>query len=295
MPYKGRFAPTPSGPAHLGTMLAAVGSYLQARANNGHWHVRIDDIDPPREVPGAADSILRTLENFGLYWDGPVIYQSQRHDAYEQALEQLTNGGITFECSCSRKDLSASARHGPNGMIYPGTCRTGHARDAAQTSTRIIAEDIDVMVRDTVQGEYSLNIANDIGDFVIRRADYLFSYHLATVVDDALDAYSEIVRGKDQLSLTPQHIYLQQKLNVATPRYAHLPLLTDSQGNKLAKSSNAAPVDAMAPPDVWSIILASLGLQADDGLLLEQPSTILGWATGQWDLFAIDAKDKIVE
>ena len=235
------------------------------------------------------------MEIFGLFWDGPVIYQSQRHDAYEQALEQITKGGITFECSCSRKDLSASARHGPNGMIYPGTCRTGHARDAAQTSTRIVAEDIDVMVCDTVQGEYALNIANDIGDFVIRRADCLFSYHLATVVDDALDAYSEIVRGKDQLSLTPQHIYLQQKLNVATPRYAHLPLLTDSQGNKLAISSNAAPVDAMAPPDVWSIILASLGLQADDGLLLEQPSTILDWATGQWDLFAIDAKDKIVE
>ena len=294
MPYKGRFAPTPSGPAHLGTMLAAVGSYLQARTHAGTWHVRIDDIDPPREVAGAADSILRTLESFGLHWDGPVIYQSQRHDAYEAAMEQLTNGGITFECSCSRKDISATARPGPNGMIYPGTCRTSHDRNAPQKSVRLKVEDIVITVNDMIQGDYALNMAGDIGDFVIRRADNLFSYHLATVVDDALDGYTEIVRGKDQLSLTPQHVFLQQKLDAITPRYAHLPLLTDPQGQKLAKSSNALAVDAMSPADVWSIVLGSLGLEADTGLLMEPPETILGWASEAWDLFAIDAKDKIV-
>lgn len=295
MPYKGRFAPTPSGPAHLGTMLAAVGSYLQAKANNGQWHVRIDDIDPPREAPGAADSILWTLENFGLYWDGPVVYQSQRGDAYHEALEKLAREEATFACTCSRKMLSETARRGPNGMIYPGTCRNGHHHNARQKSIRLLTEDTVITVPDLIQGDYALNMANDIGDFVIRRADELFSYHLATVVDDALDGFTEIVRGKDQLSLTPQHVYMQQLLGVTTPRYAHLPLLIDSQGNKLAKSSNASAVDAMSQADVWSIVLGALGLEAEEALLQEPPAQILQWAFEQWDLFAIDATDKIAQ
>lgn len=293
--YKGRFAPTPSGPAHLGTLLAAVGSYLQAHANQGEWHVRIDDADPPREVKGAADSILRTLENFGLTWDGPVVYQSQRLEAYQDALQQLIQQGDTFECSCSRKDIRAIAQTGPNGMIYPGTCRNSIHDLEKPRAVRLQSRDTLIIVKDKIQGDYSLNMEQDVGDFIIRRADGLFAYHLATVVDDALDGFTEIVRGKDQLSLTPLHIYLQQQLGVTTPDYAHLPLLTNKQGEKLGKSAKAAAIDTLPPQDVWKTIFNALGLSPEDSLLSEIPSTILQWAAGEWDLLLVSAGDKIAE
>lgn len=291
--YKGRFAPTPSGPAHLGTLLAAVGSYLQAQANQGEWHVRIDDADPPREVQGAADSILRTLENYGLTWDGPVVYQSQRLEAYQDALQQLIQQGDTFECSCSRKDISAIAQSGPNGMIYPGTCRNSIHDLEKPRAVRLQSQDNLIIVKDKIQGNYSLNMKQDVGDFIIRRADGLFAYHLATVVDDALDGFTEIVRGKDQLSLTPLHIYLQQQLGMTTPDYAHLPLLTNKQGEKLGKSAKAAAIDTLPFQDVWKTIFNALGLSPDDDLLSENPNTILLWAVEEWDLLQVSARDKI--
>ena len=292
--YKGRFAPTPSGPAHLGTLLAAVGSYLQAHANQGEWHVRIDDADPPREVQGAADSILRTLENYGLTWNGPVVYQSQRLEAYQDALQQLVQQGDTFECSCSRKDISAIAQSGPNGMIYPGTCRNSIHNLEKPRAVRLQSQDNLIIVKDKIQGNYSLNMEQDVGDFIIRRADGLFAYHLATVVDDALDGFTEIVRGKDQLSLTPQHIYLQQQLGMTTPDYAHLPLLTNKQGEKLGKSAKAAAIDSLSSQDVWKTIFNALGLSPEDDLLSENHNTILLWAVGEWDLLQVSARDKIV-
>ena len=293
--YKGRFAPTPSGPAHLGTLLAAVGSYLQARASGGEWYVRIDDIDPPREVPGAADSILRTLEHYGLQWDGEIVYQSHRLDAYRDALHQLAAMGVTYECSCSRKQVDQVARRGMNGMIYPGTCRSGCEQNSPQTSVRLRTDDVTITVEDLIQPALSVNMESDIGDYIILRADKLFAYHLATVVDDALDGFTEIVRGKDQYSLTPQHIFLQQKLGVETPQYAHLPLLTNQRGEKLAKSSQATAVDSMLNNTVWSSILTALGMQADPGLLKENNETILHWALGKWDLLRIDPADKIIK
>ena len=292
--YKGRFAPTPSGPAHLGTMLAAVGSYLQARAKHGEWHVRIDDIDPPREVPGAADSILHTLEQYGLHWDGEVVYQSRRLDAYHDALQQLIAQGVAYECSCSRKQIQQAARRGMNGMIYPGTCRSGCDENSPQKSVRLLATDTMVTVDDLVQPVLAVNMETDIGDFIIRRADELFAYHLATVVDDALDGYTEIVRGRDQYSLTPQHIYLQQLLGAQTPQYAHLPLLINQQGEKLAKSTHAQAVDTLQRDDVWSTILEALGMQAGAELLYEDNETILQWASGEWDLLRISPMDKII-
>lgn len=293
--YKGRFAPTPSGPAHLGTLLAAVGSYLQARASAGEWHVRIDDIDPPREVPGAADSILRTLEKYGLQWDGEIVYQSRRLDAYRDAIRQLEAQGSTYECSCSRKQVEQTARRGMNGMIYPGTCRTGCTPNSPQTSVRLRTSDVTIIVEDLIQPALIVNMESDIGDYIILRADRLFAYHLATVVDDALDGFTQIVRGKDQYSLTPQHIFLQQQLGVATPQYAHLPLLTNQHGEKLAKSSRATAVDSMSRHTVWSTILGALGMQAEPALLDEENETILHWASGEWDLLRIDPADKMIQ
>ena len=291
--YKGRFAPTPSGPAHLGSLLAAVGSYLQARAMQGEWHVRIDDIDPPREVAGAADSILRTLENYALQWDGPIVYQSQRQEAYEDHLQQLHAQKDTFECSCSRSDIKSAALDGPNGMIYPGTCRGGPADSTRQLAIRLKTQNKQIMLEDRIQGDYALNIKKQVGDFVIGRADGLIAYHLATVVDDALDGYTEIVRGKDQLSLTPQHIYLQQRLKLTTPAYAHLPLLTAQDGKKLAKRHGACAIDNLLPAMVWQTILPALGLNPPTDLLAEPPAAILHWATQHWDLLRIPATDRI--
>ena len=292
--YKGRFAPTPSGPAHLGTMLAALGSFLQARASQGEWHVRIDDLDPPRVVPGAADSILRTLEQYGLHWDAAVVYQSHRLDVYQQALQQLMDQHQAYECSCSRKQIENIARKGINGMIYPGTCRSGCNENNPQKSVRLRAHDIVITVEDAIQPELSINMEKDIGDFVIRRADGLFAYHLATVVDDAMDAYTQIVRGKDQLYLTPQHIYLQQRLGLGSPQYAHLPLLTNSHGEKLAKSSHATAADDLPQDEVWAILLNSLNLHPARELLKEKSNTILEWATAEWDLLQVDPGDKII-
>lgn len=292
--YKGRFAPTPSGPAHLGTLFAALASYLQAQAMQGEWHVRIDDIDPPREVPGAADSILATLENFGLNWDGPVVYQSQRRDAYEEALQQLQQQGDSFECSCSRKQISQQARIGPNGMIYPGTCRQGVTDDTRPRSVRLATHDHSITVEDRLQGNYSLHMQTDVGDFVIRRSDGLIAYHLATVVDDALDAFTEVVRGKDQLSLTPMHIELQRRLGLPTPGYAHLPLITNSQGVKLGKSTWAAPVDSLPAKEVWRTLLQGLQLQPEEALLEEAAETILQWAVSRWQLDRVVPGDIVV-
>ena len=292
--YRGRFAPTPSGPAHLGTLLAALASFLQARAMQGKWYVRIDDIDPPREVAGAADSILHTLERFGLHWDGAVVYQSRRQEAYRQALETLTAQGDTYECSCSRKDIRLRARHGPNGMIYPGSCRSGVGDPDKPRAIRITTGDEDIVVTDRIQGVYRLNMQLEVGDFIVRRADGLIAYHLATVVDDALDGFTEIVRGKDQLGLTPLHIHLQNRLDQATPAYAHLPLLTNAGGDKLGKSSRATPVDELPDQKVWQILLSALGIEAPQGLLQEQPENILQWAIQQWDLDRVPQQNILV-
>lgn len=285
--YKGRFAPTPSGPAHLGTILAAIGSYLQARSMGGEWHIRIDDIDPPREVAGAADSILATLEKYGLEWDGAVVYQSQRHAAYETALQRLISSGQAYPCGCSRKDIESVAKAGPNGMIYPGTCRDGLSADKQPRAVRLRTEDQAITVADRVQGDYTLHIEQEVGDFVIRRADGLYAYHLATVVDDALDGFTEIVRGQDLLSITPQQIYLQQKLGYPTPDYMHLPLLVDANNKKLCKRFGAAAVDDMPQATVLGLIFSSLGLPVDDDILQTDHETRWQWAVSQWNLSTI--------
>jgi len=263
---------------------------------HGEWHVRVDDIDPPREVPGAADSILQTLENYGLHWDGPLVYQSQRLEAYQDALQQLGRQGDIFECSCSRKDISnANAKCGPNGMIYPGTCRQTIANSSKPLSIRLGTHDKVITVADRIQGDFSLNILNDVGDFVIRRADGLDAYHLATVVDDALDGFTEIVRGKDLLGITPQQIFLQQLLQLPTPGYAHLPLLVDAEGNKFSKRTGACALDNMPISRALEIIFAALGLEVDDDILMAPNEQRWQWAIDHWDMTHVPTTDLTVE
>ncbi len=294
MTYKGRFAPTPSGPAHLGTMLAAIGSYLQARSQGGEWHIRIDDIDPPREVAGSADSILKSLGTYGLEWDGTVVYQSQRHAEYEAALQRLLASDLAYHCGCSRREIEPLAKTGPNGMIYPGTCRDGLSADKQARAIRLRTHDEVITVHDEIQGDYSLNIENEVGDFVIRRADGLYAYHLATVVDDALDGFTEIVRGQDLLSITPQQIYLQRSLDYPTPNYMHLPLLVDENDKKLCKRFGAAAIDDMPPADVLRLIFTSLGLPADDDMIHTNHTERWQWAISNWNPSCIPSEEQKV-
>ena len=260
---RARFAPSPTGPLHFGSLVAAVGSFADARAARGAWLVRIEDLDQTREVRGAADDILRTLDRFGLHWDETVVYQSRRTEAYALALCRLRERGFTFPCACSRREIAALGRLGPEGPIYPGTCRHGipHSRKARSERLRVteirpyiqpdiqpgIQPGIQIAIKDRIHGPITQNLAEDIGDFVLRRADGLHAYQLAVVVDDAAQGIDSIVRGADLLLSTPRQAYLQRLLDLPRPSYAHLPLVVDDAGRKLSKSLAAAPVNPADP------------------------------------------------
>jgi glutamyl-Q tRNA(Asp) synthetase len=232
--YRGRFAPSPTGPLHFGSLVAALGSYLDAKAHGGEWLVRMEDIDTLRVAPGAADDILRTLERFGLEWDGPVLYQSSRLAAYEAALEDLRAGGLVFACGCSRKDV---------GDRYPGTCREGACGRLDRLSWRLRVTDEVVEFADRRLGPQSQNVEEYVGDFVLKRADGLYAYQLAVVVDDAYQGITDVVRGEDLLDSTARQILLQRALRLPQPRYLHLPLALNSANEKLSKQTGAAPLD----------------------------------------------------
>ncbi|NEV63266.1 tRNA glutamyl-Q(34) synthetase GluQRS [Thiorhodococcus minor] len=245
--YQGRFAPSPTGPLHFGSMLAAVASYADARACGGRWLVRMEDIDRPREVPGAATDILETLAAFGLEWDEPIIYQRERTQAYADALASLTRQGRTYPCGCSRAEIARHGRPGPEGPVYPGTCRAGLPPDRQPRSLRLKADARPLHFTDRIQGDQTQSVRDSVGDFVLRRADGIHAYQLAVVVDDASQGITHVVRGADLLLSTPRQILLQQALGVAQPSYAHIPLMLDAQGRKLSKSLASAPVDAADP------------------------------------------------
>ena len=249
--YRGRFAPSPTGPLHLGSLVAALGSWLMARHAGGEWWVRIEDLDPPREIPGAADDQLRTLSAFGLHSDGPVVRQSDRHARYRDAIDRLLADGHAFQCACSRTDLAAV------GGIHRA-CRPGAAR--AQTAVRLrVADGARVAFDDLLCGHIEQDAAHEVGDVVLRRADGFWAYQLAVVVDDAAQGITDIVRGADLLDSTPRQILLQRALGLPTPCYAHLPLLVDEDGRKLSKSLAAAPVDADDPLPALRIAWRALG------------------------------------
>ena len=244
--YCGRFAPSPTGPLHFGSLVAAVGSYLDARAHGGQWLLRIEDVDEPRTVPGAADAILRTLDGFGFEWDGEVVVQSERLDRYHAALVRLQLDGDVYPCACSRSEiaLAASSRSVDGGLVYPGTCRAGLADGKAARAWRLRLPDQELRVVDRVQGEVRQNPQREVGDCVLLRADGQYAYQLAVVVDDGAQGVNAVVRGVDLLDSTARQIWLQQRLGLPTPSYAHLPVVVNAAGEKLSKQTHAAAVSA---------------------------------------------------
>jgi len=277
--YRGRFAPSPTGPLHFGSLIAAVGSYLEARRNRGEWLLRMEDLDRPREERGAADAILRILDAYGFAWDGPVMRQSERSGAYAAALSQLQRGGSVFPCACSRREISDSMLGAASEPVYPGTCRDGIAPGRTGRAVRVRVDDAVISFDDRFQGGVEQDLAREVGDFVVKRADSLFAYQLAVVVDDFEQGITEVVRGSDLLASTPRQILLQQRLGYPTPRYGHLPVALNRSGEKLSKQTLAAPLNEAAAPLQLARALAFLGQEPPrSGDLVD----IWGWARANW-------------
>ncbi|MBX3652114.1 MAG: tRNA glutamyl-Q(34) synthetase GluQRS [Burkholderiales bacterium] len=279
---RGRFAPSPSGPLHFGSLVAAVGSYLDARSNGGIWLLRMDDLDRQRTVPGAADAILRALETLGLHWDEAVLYQSTRDDIYRAALEILKKRDLVYPCSCSRREIADSAVGGIDGPVYPGTCRKGLLAGRAARAERLRTQGARVEFSDRIQGRIVHDIERQIGDFVLKRADGQYAYQLAVVADDAAQGITDVVRGADLLDSTPRQIWLQQQLGHATPRYAHLPVAVNVVGEKLSKQTLARAIDTTAPVPLLNTVLEFLGQPVIQDCAPEDtaafwPQAVAGW------------------
>jgi glutamyl-Q tRNA(Asp) synthetase len=273
-----RFAPSPTGPLHLGSLLAAVGSFLDARSVGARWLVRIEDLDTSRVVPGCADTMLRTLEAFGFEWDDEVLFQSHRRAAYEDALERLSAAGRTFNCSCSRKDL---ADNDDEAGGYPGTCRAGPTKHGS-TSTRFRVTDRPIHFDDLYLGPQRFDLST-CGDVVVRRRDGLASYQLAVVVDDAFQSVTRVVRGADLLASTPWQIDLQDALGLPTTLYGHLPVLLEPDGTKLSKSRRAAPLDPSVAPELLTSTLTYLSQSPPPDLSLSSIKDVWKWAHEHWN------------
>jgi len=283
VPGRGRFAPSPTGRLHFGSLIAAVGSYLNAKSKNFEWLVRIEDLDPPREQPGAADDILRTLEAFALYWDGPVVHQSTRAEAYLDAIEMLRKQRLVYACRCSRRDIELEALPGIEGMRYPGTCRSLGLTENG-TALRLMTRDERIVVRDRIQGELTQNLQSDIGDFAIRRRDGLFSYQLAVVVDDAEQGITEVFRGTDLLDSTPRQVYLQQQLGYSPPLYFHCPIAVNAAGQKLSKQNLAPAIAAKNPSKPLIMAMNFLGQAVPQELFTASAAEIIEWGVHYWDV-----------
>jgi glutamyl-Q tRNA(Asp) synthetase len=283
----GRFAPSPTGPLHLGSLLAAVGSYLDARCAGGRWLVRIEDLDTPRVVPGCASEQLRVLERFGFEWDGDVLYQSSRRDAYREAMAKLTALGRTFRCSCTRKDLGGAGEE--DSRAYPGTCRHGPTR-SGPTSLRFRVDDAPIHFDDMFLGPQSYSSP---GDVVIERRDGLATYQLAVVVDDAFQAVTRVVRGADLLASTPWQIALQRALDLPRPIYGHLPLLTEPDGAKLSKSRRAVPLDPATAPQALTSTLTHLSQAPPAELAHASIKDVWNWAFANWNPQALAGRSEV--
>jgi glutamyl-Q tRNA(Asp) synthetase len=263
-------------------MLAAIGSWCDARARGDLWQLRIDDLDPPRVAPGATDDILHCLEAFALAWDGDVIYQSRRSDAYHAALHRLRDQGHVFPCACSRREIAEGGVAGIDGAVYPGTCRRGLPPGRAARALRLRVASTTIVFDDELQGRIEQALETQVGDFVLYRADHVYSYHLACVVDDAEQGVTRVVRGADLLDSTPRQIYLQRLLGLPEPDYLHLPVVVDAAGNKLSKQTLARPVDGSAPSTVIREVLALLGQQPPADLAGAGAAEALSWAAAHW-------------
>lgn len=281
-PVVGRFAPSPSGPLHFGSLVAALGSCLSARSQGGQWLLRIEDVDVPRSMPGAAEGILRTLEHFGFEWDGPVVWQSHRTAAFQDAFERLKTGGHLFPCACTRKEMADSALARDGTRRYPGTCRDGLASGRLPRAWRLRVPSGEVGFDDAVQGRVVENVLMDVGDFVLLRADGLFAYQLAVVVDDAEAGVTEVVRGADLLDSTPRQILLQRLLGLPQPAYAHLPVAANAAGEKLSKQTLARAVEGLAPGRLLVDVLDFLGQCPPPGLAESDLAAVWAWGLANW-------------
>ena len=279
----GRFAPSPTGPLHFGSLVAAVASFLDARAQNGRWLVRIEDLDRPRVIPGMADAHLRTLERFGLHWDGAVLYQSQDTERYTAALARLEAAGWLYACTCTRAAVAQAGLAGPEGYRYPGTCRTRAGLPAAPVAWRVRVAQGPIAWHDIVQGPQCHALDALCGDFVLRRADGIIAYQLAVVVDDAAQGISRVVRGADLLTSTPRQIHLQRLLDLPTPSYLHVPLALDRGGEKLSKRLGAEAVATGPTGKLLSLALDFLGQRLPPEADRLEPDALLGWAIRNWD------------
>ena len=307
MHYIGRFAPSPTGPLHFGSLIAAVASYCDAKSKGGQWLLRMEDLDKQREVAGAAAYILQQLEAFGFEWDAPILYQSQRSEVYESYLQQLKRNGLIYACTCSRKEIAdSSIASGVDGAIYPKTCfnkmlRKSPSNFSASTSRmnacswRINVNNAQkIAFVDAIQGEISQNLQADVGDFILKRKDGFFAYQLAVVVDDALQNITHIVRGADLLDSTPRQIYLQYLLNFTTPEYAHVPVAINVAREKLSKQTLAKPIDTHIASHLIIEALSFLGQMPPLALKNASVAECWRWAIANWRITNVPRQDKIV-
>jgi glutamyl-Q tRNA(Asp) synthetase len=280
--YVGRFAPSPTGDLHFGSLIAATASYLQSKHAGGQWLIRMEDIDPPREVAGSATGILRDLAELGFNSNRAVLFQSTRTRAYESAIDALLAEGKAFWCACSRKDLPVSG-------IYPGTCRNGLPSGKTPRAVRLNVAGATIRFADLIQGRFEEDLEHSAGDFVIRRADGLPAYQLAVVIDDDFQGVTEIVRGADLLDSTARQIHLQHCLGLKTPGYAHLPLVTGADGKKLGKRDGSDPVGRLPAAAAIQLALQFLGQNPPDGMALDE---LWLWAKEHWQIKSIPASLK---
>ncbi|MEJ2138776.1 MAG: tRNA glutamyl-Q(34) synthetase GluQRS [Gammaproteobacteria bacterium] len=294
--YRGRFAPSPTGPLHFGSLVTAVASYLQARAQSGEWLVRIEDLDPPRESPTAADAILRALDIHGFEFPAP-LYQSSRLEHYEAIINGLLDEGRAYRCACSRRIISSGrARKGPAGLIYPGTCRdVAHPPGQLPLAVRLKTYAETLTFVDAIQGRQSCAIASDIGDFLIRRGDGLIAYQLAVVADDQYQGITEVVRGTDLLCATFMQLWLQKILAYDKPGYAHIPIATDPNGQKLSKQTKALEINSKTPVSNIYQAFVFLDMQPDETLKASSIDDLWAWGTENWRPQAIAGQQKIVD
>ena len=292
--YRGRFAPSPTGPLHLGSLYTALAGYLQAKARGGQWLLRIDDLDPHRTVSNSADRIRYTLEALGLHWDGPVLYQSQRTEHYRAALAELRSAGWVYPCTCSRKELALASGENSLSPVYPGFCRSRREPTPHEPhALRIITAGIRISFLDRLQGTVTQDLATEIGDFILFRRDHVYAYHLATVIDDAEQNITEVVRGLDLLDSTPRQIHLQQRLGLPTPGYAHIPILVDDGGRKLSKQTLAPEAEIRHPGAVLYRLLSLLKQNPPADLASASAAEALGWALGHWDIARLRGMSRI--
>lgn len=286
--YIGRFAPSPTGPMHLGTLVAAMASYLEAKQKQGQWLLRIEDLDPPREVPGSADAIIKSLEKLGFEWDQSILYQSNRNDAYQETVNWLLDQKLAYACDCSRKTIVQSRKnqtgqHKSGELVYSGFCRNRHLATDGEVAIRVITESKPVNFTDQLMGHISINPQKQSGDFVIQRKDKLFAYQLAVVIDDAFQNVTDVVRGADLLDSTPRQIHLQRLLGMDTPNYFHIPLLLDKQGEKYSKSSfkGESPENNLNSLVKSWHHLKQLETSAEE---FDQLDDFWHWAINNWDI-----------